>query len=82
MRCFEAPACGCILVSDYVEDLELVFKIDEEIIYFSNPQELKSKLKETIINPGLAKDKVHYHHTYKNRLKILVELLLDSQISQ
>ena len=82
MRCFEAPACGCILVSEYVEDLELVFKIDEEIIYFSNPQELKSKLKETIINPGLAKDKVHYHHTYKNRLKTLVELLLDSQISQ
>ncbi|MFX7033241.1 glycosyltransferase, partial [Acinetobacter baumannii] len=21
MRCFEAPACGCILVSEYVEDL-------------------------------------------------------------
>ena len=82
MRCFEAPACGCILVSEYVEDLELVFKIDEEIIYFSNPQELKSKLKETIINPRLAKDKVHYHHTYKNRLKTLVELLLDSKISE
>ena len=75
MRCFEAPACGCILVSEYVEDLELVFKIDEEIIYFSNPVELSQKLKNININPELVMYKTKQHHTYAHRVKELIQHL-------
>ncbi|MFA3102562.1 CgeB family protein [Acinetobacter pittii] len=76
MRCFEAPACGCILVSEYVKDLEFAFSIENEIITFSDPSELQSKLKENSINPLLAMDKVQRDHTYKNRIDTIVDLLL------
>ncbi|MFW1969822.1 glycosyltransferase, partial [Acinetobacter guillouiae] len=54
MRCFEAPACGCILVSEYVEDLNYAFDIKNEIISFENPQELQLKLKDPIISAEAA----------------------------
>jgi len=76
MRCFEAPACGCILVSEYIKDLEYAFDISNEIISFSNPMELAEKLQNTDINPELAMHKVQTCHTYQHRLKTLVEILL------
>ncbi|MEI2558311.1 CgeB family protein [Acinetobacter pittii] len=75
MRCFEAPACSCILVSEYVADLENAFDVNNEIITFENPDELQIKFKETIINPELAMHKVQQSHTYKNRLDTIVSLL-------
>ncbi|CAB1217402.1 CgeB family protein [Acinetobacter bouvetii] len=76
MRCFEAPACGCILVSAYVKDLEYAFDVGNEIISFSNPAELAEKLQNTDINPELAMHKVQSCHTYQHRIKTLVEMLL------
>ncbi|MHA3057156.1 CgeB family protein [Acinetobacter sp. ANC 4641] len=76
MRCFEAPACGCILVSEYVKDLEFVFDVEQEIVCFSDPSELQFKLKHTIIDPALAMSKVQQSHTYKNRLEAIIDFLL------
>jgi len=76
MRCFEAPACGCILVSEYVKDLEFAFDVQKEIICFTDPSELQRKLNETIINPLEAMNKVQQHHTYKNRLETIIDTLL------
>ncbi|QDK98815.1 glycosyltransferase [Acinetobacter tandoii] len=76
MRCFEAPACGCILVSEYVKDLEFAFDIQQDIICFTNPSDLKIKLNDTIINPLAAMSKVQESHTYKNRLETIIDTLL------
>jgi spore maturation protein CgeB len=78
MRCFEAPACGCILVSEYVKDIEYAFNIETDIISFSNPVELSQKLQNININPELAMYKVQTCHNYNNRLKTLVKMLLCS----
>lgn len=78
MRCFEAPACGCILVSEYVKDLEFAFDIDHEIITFSDPHQLQSKLKENSINPLWAMNKVQHSHTYKNRVRQILDQLSPS----
>lgn len=78
MRCFEAPACGCILVSEYIQDLNYAFDIKNEIISFENPQELQLKLKDPIINAEAAMYKVQQSHTYKNRLETIVDLLLEA----
>lgn len=75
MRCFEAPACGCILVSEYVKDLELVFDTQEEIICFSNPEELKSKLNQPIIRSEAGLAKVRESHTYAKRIQTLISLV-------
>jgi spore maturation protein CgeB len=75
MRCFEAPACGCILVSEYVKDLEYVFDVQKEIIFFTEPSQLQNKLNDTVINPLDAMNKVQQSHTYKNRLEAIIELL-------
>lgn len=68
MRCFEAPACGCILVSEYVKDLDFAFDINSEIICFSTPCELSKKIQNVNLNPKLAMNKVEKFHTYKNRI--------------
>ena len=46
MRCFEAPACGCILVSEYVKDLEFAFSIENEIITFQTLPNCKANSKK------------------------------------
>jgi spore maturation protein CgeB len=76
MRCFEAPACGSILVSEYVKDLEFVFDIQTEIICFTKPSDLQFKLNDTLMNPISAMCKVQQGHTYKNRLETIIDLLL------
>lgn len=75
MRCFEAPACGCILVSEYVKDLEYAFNIETDIISFSNPVELSQKLQNININPELAMHKTKQHHTYAHRIEELIQQL-------
>ncbi|MDN5525355.1 glycosyltransferase, partial [Acinetobacter sp.] len=73
MRCFEAPACGCILVSEYVKDLELVFDTQEEIICFSNPDELAQSLRNNKIIPEIAHNKVLNYHSYLHRVKQITQ---------
>ena len=42
-RCFEIPACGCLLLSERTADLERMFKENEEAVFFSSPDELVEK---------------------------------------
>lgn len=76
MRCFEAPACGCVLVSEYVEDLKYSFDLKRDIICFSSPKELQKMLNNSSIDPAFAMHKVEKNHTYKHRIMTLVDLLL------
>ena len=43
MRTFEVPACGTFVLSERSPEIEEFFKKDEEIVFFSTPQELKDK---------------------------------------
>lgn len=79
MRCFEGPASGCILVTEYVEDLNQIFDINREIISFSEPSQLTDKLFGTSINFNLAMLKVCENHTYEHRLMSIKNLLLESK---
>lgn len=76
MRCFEAPACGNILVSEYVEDLKYSFDLEQDIITFSSAEELQHVLNQSSIDAASAMNKVQKNHTYKNRLVYLSEILL------
>jgi len=42
-RCFEIPACGRLLLSERTEDLQRLFKEDEEAVFFTSPEELTGK---------------------------------------
>lgn len=42
-RCFEIPACGCLLLSERTDDLRRMFRENEEAVFFSSPQELVEK---------------------------------------
>lgn len=43
-RCFEIPATGTLLVSEYSDDLASLFMGDVEAVFFSSPHELMCKL--------------------------------------
>ncbi len=42
-RCFEIPACGRLLLSERTDDLQRLFKGDEEAVFFSSQEELVEK---------------------------------------
>jgi len=43
-RCFEIPASGTLMLSEYTEDLASLFKAGEEADFFNSPSELAEKL--------------------------------------
>jgi spore maturation protein CgeB len=53
-RCFEIPACGKLLVSERTDELQKIFREDEEIIFFSSQDEFVEKIQWLLDNPGLA----------------------------
>jgi len=54
-RCFEIPATGACMVSEYTDDLaENLFKPDEEAVYFKTPEDLVAKVQHLLANPELC----------------------------
>jgi hypothetical protein len=82
-RCFEIPACGRLLLSERTEDLRLLFKEDEEAVYFSSSEELVEKALwlrehpqdvERIASAGLRR--VHVDgHSVNDRMKELLSII-------
>jgi len=82
-RVFEVPATGALLVSEYTEDLENCFEIGEEIITFTNEEELLDTLQTLNKDVGVVFDiakKGHARfmkdHDSKVRLSTLLETIL------
>ena len=44
-RCFEVPACGSFLLTDYREELEELFVIGRDIEVFDGPEDLERKVR-------------------------------------
>lgn len=44
-RCFEIPAAGTMMLSEYTDDLASMFEEDKEIVFFRSKEELVDKIK-------------------------------------
>lgn len=43
-RCFEIPACGTVLMSEFSDDLAGLYQADREAVFFSSQEEMGDKL--------------------------------------
>jgi spore maturation protein CgeB len=44
-RCFEIPATGTLMLSEYSDDLATLFRPGEEADYFASPEEMVDKIR-------------------------------------
>jgi len=79
MRTFDAPACGCVVVNDYLEDLDRCFDVGKEILAYRDIAELHDHydritndvlFRENIVKAGRCR--VESEHAYRHRLEQLV----------
>lgn len=76
MRCFEVPASGAILITEYSSDLIRCFDTKNDLIYFLSYSEIEDKLKNTSIDPEIIYNKILLYHTYHNRLEEIINITL------
>lgn len=81
-RCFEIPATGAVMLSEFTESLSSLFEADKEIVFFRNADELVEKAKWLIGDPDycsvisknarlrLLKD----GHELTDRIKLILEI--------
>jgi len=74
-RVFDCPLCDGFLITDYKDDIEEYFDIDESIVVFQNPEDLKNKVAFYLDNERMArkivekgKETILSRHTYLHRL--------------
>lgn len=82
MRLYEATGMGACLVTDQKSNLANLFKIDEEIVAYNNPEEAAEKIRYLINNPDVARqiakagqDRTLKDHTYSKRMEMLLDIL-------
>lgn len=80
-RVFDVPACRAFLITDYREELEEYFEIEEEIVCYRNINELKVLIDYYLHNPGergriaeAGYQRVIKGHTYVHRMKGLIDI--------
>jgi spore maturation protein CgeB len=54
-RCFEIPASGAVLMSEYSDDIANMYDSDKEAVFFRNTDELQTKLEFLLIDDKLRK---------------------------
>ncbi len=84
LRVFEALAAGCLLLTDYCDELAELFVIGEEIEVFRGSRELKDKVAYYLEHPAerehIARrghEKFLAHYTWDARAKDLIGLIRD-----
>ena len=55
-RCFEIPATKTLMLSEYTDDLNSMFKADKEAVYFNSIEDLVNKCKYLLSNPTKISD--------------------------
>ncbi len=74
LRDFEAPMCGAFYMTEYSEELEEFYKVDQEIVCYKTIEELKDKIKFYLKNDA-AREKIRLagferakkDHSWENR---------------
>jgi spore maturation protein CgeB len=82
-KLFESMACGCFVLTDRQKDAQVLFKDKEHLVFFDNENDLRSKIKYYLDHPGERQRiaqagyaEVITRHTYQERLKIILDVLL------
>ena len=52
-RCFEIPAAGTLMISEYTDDMNELFESDKEAVYYRKEDELLQKVKYYLDNPEI-----------------------------
>jgi SAM-dependent methyltransferase len=82
MRLFEATGCGAMLITDYKDNLQELFRIGEEVVAYRSPEECIDLVNyylrhpaeaETIAKAGQAR--TLRDHTYEKRMGQTAEIL-------
>lgn len=75
-RTFDIPACGAFEIVDYKKNLDMHFKMDEEIVAFRDMRELRSMIDFYLKNEGLrrkiadnGRKRVMDEHTWVHRVR-------------
>jgi spore maturation protein CgeB len=80
LRNFEVPACGPLLITTAVPQIEEYFRPDEEIVTFENSDDLRAKVGYYILHPEIAArvarrgmERAHREHTYQKRMAEMLD---------
>lgn len=81
-RVFEALACDGFLISDYTNDIAEYFNNGEDLIFYSDKDDLLNKISFYLRNESIrknissnAQNKLIKHHTVRERAKYLIATL-------
>lgn len=82
MRLFEATGCGALLITDYKDNLDELFKVGQEVVAYRSPEECAALVRYYQSNPEEARQiaragqaRTLRDHTYGHRMKQTAELL-------
>ena len=82
LRNFEVPACGPLMITTAVPQLDEYFRPDEEIVTFASPDELRAKLDYYLQHPNIAAQvgqrgmaRAVRDHTFQNRMAEMLDKL-------
>ena len=82
MRLFESTGCGCLLITDYKDNLKDLFIIDKEVVAYRSIDECLDKIKYYIKNPNRAleiaragQQRTLSSHTYTQRMTYTAYIL-------
>jgi spore maturation protein CgeB len=84
MRTFEIPACGGFMLHEYSEEAMVLFKADEQAVYFSSIDEcidkIKFYLKHDDIRKKIAKSgymqAIKFENSYEARAQLILKFLI------
>lgn len=84
-RVFDAPACGGFVLTDYREQMEDLFDLENEVVVYTTPEEIPDLIREYLADDKkrkqiahAARERILAEHTYEIRLEKLISLMRSS----
>lgn len=81
-RVFDCPLCDGFLITDFKEDIEDYFEIDNSMVVYSDPEDLETKIQYYLSHEKQAKkivekgkETVLERHTYRHRIEKMANLV-------
>ncbi len=81
-RVFDVPACGGFLLTDYREQMEMLFDLEREAVVYRSPEEIPGLIRALLKDDSrrkavteAARKRILNEHTYTIRLTRLLEIM-------
>jgi spore maturation protein CgeB len=81
-RVYDVSACGAFVLSDYRRDLEELFQIDKEVVFYRDKHDLREKVLYFLNHQSereelskRARARVLRDHTYEVRMQQLIRIM-------